>query len=417
MIMLDINVLWTPMQKHPDTQVVEWLDNQHAESIWISRITLFEARYGPAMLSAGQRQSILQERFDRLVQDDLENRTLQFDADAATQAAQIAAKRKARGRPVDMRDTFMPTSHWPSAPRLQLATRVILKICLSAWSTHGQRVSDNEPYCHSELRDTSRDDQRHPHRRPDSSIHRNSRETAWSEQLIATRPNRWLFASSKALGRRSRTKPRTLNRITLHYRKAYGLYACNGILFNHECPLRGSTFVTRKITHAMARIALGLQDCLYFGNLSALRDWSHAKDYVEMQWLMLQQDKPDDFVIATGVQCSVREFVERAAVQLGITIGFGGEGKAQIGSVIKVEGDKARSKVGDVVVNIDRRYYRPTEIETLLGDPSKAKSKLGWVPKTAFKELVREMSESDFQAAKRDSLVKLAGVEAYDHRE
>jgi GDPmannose 4,6-dehydratase len=205
--------------------------------------------------------------------------------------------------------------------------------------------------------------------------------------------------------------------ITVNYREAYGMYACNGILFNHESPLRGETFVTRKITRAMARIALGLQDCLHLGNMSALRDWGHAKDYVEMQWLMLQQDNPEDFVIATGVQYSVREFVERAAKELGITIGFRGEGETEIGLVTKVEGDRVRCKPGDVIVKVDPRYYRPTEVETLLGDPSKAKAKLGWSPTTTFDELVREMVESDFKAAKRDSLVKLAGFQAFDHHE
>ena len=205
--------------------------------------------------------------------------------------------------------------------------------------------------------------------------------------------------------------------ITVNYREAYGLYACNGILFNHESPVRGETFVTRKITRAVARIALGLQECLYLGNLSALRDWGHARDYVQMQWLMLQQDQPEDFVIATGVQYSVRQFVERAAKELGITIEFKGEGEAEIGVVAKVEGNKAKCKPGEVVVRVDPRYFRPTEVETLLGDPSKAKAKLGWTPTTTFEELVREMVESDYQSAKRDSLVKLAGFQAYDYHE
>ena len=205
--------------------------------------------------------------------------------------------------------------------------------------------------------------------------------------------------------------------ITVNYREAYGLYACNGILFNHESPLRGETFVTRKITRAMARIALGLQDCLYLGNMSALRDWGHAKDYVEMQWLMLQQEQPEDFVIATGVQYSVRQFVEFAARELGISIAFSGEGAAEVGTVAKVEGDKARCKVGDVIVKVDPRYFRPTEVETLLGDPSKAKAKLGWVPKITFAELVKEMVEADYSAARRDSMIKLAGFKAYDYNE
>ena len=209
--------------------------------------------------------------------------------------------------------------------------------------------------------------------------------------------------------------------ITVNYREAYGLYACNGILFNHESPLRGETFVTRKITRAMARIALGLQDCLYLGNMSALRDWGHARDYVQMQWLMLQQAVAEDFVIATGVQYSVRQFVERSAAELGITIAFKGVAEAELGVVAKVEpvnGVKlSQCKVGDVVVRVDPRYYRPTEVETLLGDPSKAKAKLGWTPTTTFDELVREMVTSDYQSAKRDSLVKLAGFQAYDHHE
>jgi GDPmannose 4,6-dehydratase len=206
--------------------------------------------------------------------------------------------------------------------------------------------------------------------------------------------------------------------ITVNYREAYGLYACNGILFNHESPLRGETFVTRKITRAIARIALGLQDCLYLGNMSALRDWGHARDYVEMQWLMLQQDKPEDFVIATGVQYSVRQFVEFAAQELGIDITFSGRGDEEIGVVSGVsDPERAKCRVGDVVVKVDPRYYRPTEVETLLGDPSKAKAKLGWEPKTTLRELVQEMTQSDYQAARRDSLVKAAGFQAYDYNE
>ena len=205
--------------------------------------------------------------------------------------------------------------------------------------------------------------------------------------------------------------------ITVNYREAYGMYACNGILFNHESPLRGETFVTRKITRAIARIALGLQSCVHLGNMSALRDWGHARDYVEMQWLMLQQDHPEDFVIATGVQYSVRQFVEFAAMQLGISIAFSGIGDSEIGIVTKVEGDKATCKAGEVVVKIDPRYYRPTEVETLLGDPTKAKEKLGWIPKITFPELVKEMVEADYNAAKRDSLVMRAGFQAYDYHE
>jgi len=170
--------------------------------------------------------------------------------------------------------------------------------------------------------------------------------------------------------------------ITVNYREAYGMYACNGVLFNHESPVRGETFVTRKITRAISRIALGLQDCLYLGNMSALRDWGHAKDYVEMQWLMLQQDVADDFVIATGVQYSVRQFVEFSARELGITLQFEGEGELEAATVIKIEpvnGEMlAKCKVGDVIVKVDPRYYRPTEVETLLGDPTKAREKLGW---------------------------------------
>jgi GDPmannose 4,6-dehydratase len=205
--------------------------------------------------------------------------------------------------------------------------------------------------------------------------------------------------------------------ITVNYREAYGMYACNGILFNHESPIRGETFVTRKITRAIARIALGLQDCLYLGNLSALRDWGHARDYVQMQWLMLQQQQAEDFVIATGVQYSVREFVQRAAAELGVTLRFEGEGEKEVGVVAAVSGNQAKVKPGDVIVKVDPRYFRPTEVETLLGDPSKAKQKLGWEPTTSFEDLVREMVHSDYDAAKRDSLVKLAGFQAYDYHE
>jgi GDPmannose 4,6-dehydratase len=205
--------------------------------------------------------------------------------------------------------------------------------------------------------------------------------------------------------------------ITVNYREAYGLYACNGILFNHESPRRGETFVTRKITRAIARIALGLQDCLYLGNLSALRDWGHAKDYVEMQWRMLQQDRPEDFVIATGVQYSVRQFVEFAAAEVGVTLAFSGSGDREIATVAKVDDHQARCSVGDVIVKVDPRYYRPTEVETLLGDPTKAREKLGWVPTIALPQLVREMVEADYAAAQRDSLVKQAGFQAYDYNE
>ena len=200
--------------------------------------------------------------------------------------------------------------------------------------------------------------------------------------------------------------------ITVNYREAYGLYACNGILFNHESPIRGETFVTRKITRAVARIALGLQDCLYLGNMNALRDWGHARDYVEAQWLMLQQAAPEDFVIATGVQYSVRDFVNAAVGELGIGLRWEGEGVNEIGIVenleqFKIEGSTL--KVGDVVVKVDPRYFRPTEVETLLGDPTKAKEKLGWVPQTSFESLVSEMVLSDLEEAKRDELCRRHG--------
>lgn len=191
--------------------------------------------------------------------------------------------------------------------------------------------------------------------------------------------------------------------ITVNYREAYGIYACNGILFNHESPIRGENFVTRKITRALARIKLGLQDCVYLGNLSAKRDWGHARDYVEMQWLMLQQDKPDDFVIATGIQYSVREFVDEAAKELGIILRWSGEGVNEIGTDSR----------GKVIVRVDSRYFRPTEVETLLGDPSKARVKLGWSPKTSFEELVSEMARADFELAEKDELVKRHGYDVF----
>lgn len=195
--------------------------------------------------------------------------------------------------------------------------------------------------------------------------------------------------------------------ITVNYREAYGIYACNGILFNHESPIRGETFVTRKITRALARIKLNLQDCLYLGNLDALRDWGHARDYVEMQWLMLQQERPEDFVIATGVQYSVRDFVNAAAEELGIAIRWEGQG---------VE-EKGYDADGKCIVQVDPRYFRPTEVETLLGDPTKAKEKLGWTPKTSFQELVSEMVREDLKSAERDELVKQHGYAAYDYHE
>ncbi len=203
--------------------------------------------------------------------------------------------------------------------------------------------------------------------------------------------------------------------ITVNYREAYGMYACNGILFNHESPIRGETFVTRKITRALARISLGLQSCLYLGNLDSLRDWGHARDYVEMQWLMLQQEKPEDFVIATGVQYSVRDFVNAAARELGISLKWEGQGASEFGVVEQTEVPGV--KAGDVIVRVDPRYFRPAEVETLLGDPSKAKEKLGWVPKTTFAELVSEMVREDLKSAKRDELVKHHGFSAYDYNE
>ena len=183
--------------------------------------------------------------------------------------------------------------------------------------------------------------------------------------------------------------------ITVNYREAYGMYACNGILFNHESPVRGETFVTRKITRAIGRIAVGLQKDMYLGNLSAMRDWGHARDYVEMQWMMLQQESPEDFVIATGAQYSVREFIQAAAAELGVTVRFEGEGVDEVGVVDKVEGKEARLSPGDVIVRVDPRYFRPTETDALLGDPSKARQKLGWKHKVSFDQLVREMVESD----------------------
>ncbi|TWG80240.1 GDPmannose 4,6-dehydratase [Cupriavidus gilardii J11] len=209
--------------------------------------------------------------------------------------------------------------------------------------------------------------------------------------------------------------------ITVNYREAYGMYACNGILFNHESPIRGETFVTRKITRAIARIALGLQDTLHLGNLSSLRDWGHARDYVEMQWRMLQQQTPEDFVIATGEQHSVREFVQCAAAELGITVRFEGSGVDEIGVIAAIENrpqqPPVNRKVGDVIVRVDPRYFRPTEVDTLLGDPTRARERLGWTPTTSFAELVREMVAVDYAAARRDALCRLAGFRAYDHHE
>ena len=205
--------------------------------------------------------------------------------------------------------------------------------------------------------------------------------------------------------------------ITVNYREAYGMYACNGILFNHESPVRGETFVTRKITRAISRIALGLQNCVYLGNMDALRDWGHARDYVEMQWLMLQQDTAEDFVIATGIQRSVREFVSLAAGNLGISVDWRGKGVEEVGFVAAVTGNQARCSVGDIIVRIDPRYFRPTEVETLLGDPSKAAQKLRWRPSTTLEEMVQEMVESDYNSAKRDELVRSHGYATMDFHE
>lgn len=190
------------------------------------------------------------------------------------------------------------------------------------------------------------------------------------------------------------------------------MYACNGILFNHESPRRGETFVTRKITRAIANIAQGLESCLYLGNMDSLRDWGHAKDYVKMQWMMLQQEKPEDFVIATGVQYSVRQFVEMAAAQAGITLRFEGNGVEEKGIVVSVTGDDAPGvKPGDVIIAVDPRYFRPAEVETLLGDPSRAHEKLGWKPEITLQEMVAEMMAKDLQEAKKYSLLKLHGYE------
>ncbi len=198
--------------------------------------------------------------------------------------------------------------------------------------------------------------------------------------------------------------------ITINYREAYGIFACNGILFNHESPHRGETFVTRKITRGLANISQGLESCLYMGNINALRDWGHAKDYVRMQWLMLQQDQPEDFVIASGIHYTVRNFIEWAAFELGLTLRFDGEGVNEIAIIEKIEGNKSPAlKVGDVIMKIDPHYFRPTEVETLLGDISKAKEKLGWVPEISAQELCREMMASDLQKAKMQAFLKANG--------
>jgi GDPmannose 4,6-dehydratase len=196
----------------------------------------------------------------------------------------------------------------------------------------------------------------------------------------------------------------------VNYREAYGLYACNGILFNHESPRRGETFVTRKITRGLTNIAMGLENCLYMGNLDALRDWGHAKDYVRMQWLMLQQDQPEDFVIATNQQYSVRQFIEWSAIELGIQLEFHGQGIEEHAVVKSIEGDRAPAvKPGDIILKVDPRYFRPTEVETLLGDPSKAKEKLGWDPVITAQEMCREMVASDLEQARQNALLKHHG--------
>jgi len=206
--------------------------------------------------------------------------------------------------------------------------------------------------------------------------------------------------------------------ITVNYREAYGIYACNGILFNHESPRRGETFVTRKITRGLANIAQGLEQCLYMGNMDALRDWGHAKDYVRMQWMMLQQEQPEDFVIATGVQYSVREFIAKSAAQLGITLKFEGKGVGEQAVVAGIAGGNAPGlEVGDVVVKVDPHYFRPTEVETLLGDPSKAKQKLGWVPEITLDQMVEEMVAYDLEKAKQHALLKDHGYAVHVGKE
>ena len=200
--------------------------------------------------------------------------------------------------------------------------------------------------------------------------------------------------------------------IAVNYRESYGMYACNGILFNHESPRRGETFVTRKITRGLSNIALGIESCLYMGNIDALRDWGHAKDYVRMQWMMLQEDTPDDFVIATGKQYSVREFIKWSAQELGLEISFSGNGIDEIARIESIDGDLAPAlKVGDVIMKIDPRYFRPAEVETLLGDPTKAKAKLGWVPEITAQEMCAEMVAEDYKAARRVSILKDHGLE------
>jgi GDPmannose 4,6-dehydratase len=214
--------------------------------------------------------------------------------------------------------------------------------------------------------------------------------------------------------------------ITINYREAYNMYACNGILFNHESPRRGETFVTRKITRSIARIALGLAGCLYLGNLNALRDWGHARDYVEMQWLMLQQDQPEDFVIATGRQYSVRDFINAAAAELGLTLTWQGKGLDETGSIsdidkakfaLALKSDTQALHTGQTIVRVDKRYFRPTEVETLLGDPTKAQTRLGWKPATSFADMVAEMMREDLDIARRDSVCLEAGFKSFAHEE
>ena len=206
--------------------------------------------------------------------------------------------------------------------------------------------------------------------------------------------------------------------ITVNYREAYGLYACNGILFNHESPRRGETFVTRKITRGLSHIALGLEQCLFMGNIDSLRDWGHAKDFVRMQWMMLQQEQPEDFVIATGVQYSVRQFIELSAGELGITLRWEGTGVDEKAYVASLQGNKAAAlKVDQLIVAIDPRYFRPTEVETLLGDPSKAKEKLGWVPQITLQEMISEMVAHDYDEAKKHAILKAEGFHVSVSRE
>jgi GDPmannose 4,6-dehydratase len=206
--------------------------------------------------------------------------------------------------------------------------------------------------------------------------------------------------------------------ITVNYREAYGMYACNGILFNHESPIRGETFVTRKITRGLARIALGVQDCIYLGNLNARRDWGHARDFVRAQWLMLQQPEPEDYVIATGEQRSVREFIVAAAAELGIELDWQGQGKAEAGRVRRVPAGRWPAlKPGQTVVRIDARYFRPAEVDTLLGDAAKAKSRLGWAPEISFPQMVAEMMREDLRSAERDDLARRHGHRTFQHNE